>query len=419
MHSIIKRWNSLKFSLQIFESVILSLSFVSLLYLLGGDPNSATSQDMELLFLALVTLFSGTFSGIVALVTMSGGIYFMDFTFDERLFLKYLVFILLFGEFRYHWERRYRQNEEEKTYLKQKFRELSNAFFALKVSHDQLEKGYLLKPVTLRSLIIKLSSLSEKERTLETLFETFEEAFALKGALYCRLDSKGALTSQYAAGKSRWKYDPENPMLKEAMETKRAVFLAQSTLEQMEQEPILAVLPVLDSNEEIISLCIIEKMDFLSFSMDNILKLQILMEYYEQEILQHENLLQYGNKGTVGDMDAKFYFEIGRLSRMRQRYGIHSSIVILSTTDPAISLLMENFKTKKMRLLDMVDVIRKRKETYYLFLLPLERVSGAISFKKRLESELLSFDKKSYRIIVSEIEQIAQVEAWLAQGEKV
>ncbi len=412
------RWEELNLTAKFVESLLLSLLFTLPIYLFADGISTHTESLLQLLFLALLTLFEGTFSGLVALVTISGALYFMTLSFDARTILEELIFILLFGEFRYHWERKYTRNEEEKRYLKQKFRELSNAFFALKVSHDQLEKGYLLKPVTLRSLIIELSTLSQERTRIQTLFETFKEAFSLQGALYCRLSPEGALLEQTPLGESKAAFDPRHPMVSEALQTKKAVFLAQSELAQMEREPLMAVLPILDNNDEVIALFMIEKIDFLAFNMDNILKLQILLEYFEQERLQHTTLERFTHKALLADMDAKFYFEIERLSTMRRRYGIHSAIVILATSDPAIALLMENFRTKKMRLLDMVDVIHKDQERFYLFLLPLERVSGAISFKERLLSQLSSFDAQSYRVLVAEIEQISQITTWIAQEER-
>ena len=398
------------------ETVVLSTVFITILYFFSDQSVTTLDsfQDLALLFLALITLFNGTFSGVLSLCILAFGIYFYTFSYDVKTILEYLVFILLFGEFHFHFGRKNRQDKQEKEYLKEKFRELSNAFFALKISHDQLEKGYLLKPVTLRSLIIDLSAYSDDKDSFEKLFETFDEAFSLKAALFCSFDEDLKVVQEIALGDSSVGYDSEHHMVAQALLIKKPVFLAQSSIEMMGKEPVLAVLPLLDSDENILGIYIIQKMDFLEFNMDNILKIQILLEYLIQE--QHYNKVKTKKLEHLAfsNLDARFVFEINRLESMHKHFDINSSFLIVRTKEPTLSLVMDNFRQKKMRLLDMVEKVEKDDEYFYLFLLPLERVSGAVSFKQRVENELKSFAKEEFEILVSDIKDIKNIEKWMS-----
>ena len=159
-------------------------------------------------------------------------------------------------------------------------------------------------------------------------------------------------------------------------------------------------------------------MDFLEFNMDNILKIQILLEYLAQERFYHQRASHTSSLMNIAQIDARFQFEIDRLHTMYRRFGVHSAVVLLQTTNPAVSLIMENFKTSKMRLLDMVTTYQEKGAYFFIFLLPLERVSGAVSFRQRLERELEGFTAKEYRILVTEIEKIETIQQWIKRYEK-
>jgi hypothetical protein len=418
LDSLRLRVGELKLFSSFWETILFSTLFVSLLFFLSGDIIALDSyHDIVLLFLALITLYNGTLHGIVALTIIASGIYFYTITYDPQTILAYLVFILLFGEFHFHFKRTGEKDREEKQYLKTKFRELSNAFYALKVSHDQLEKGYLIKPVTLRSMILKLSEELKHKDVYERLFTSFTEAFSIKTARFCRLDHQEHIVEEIPLGESTFSCDTTHTMIEQAMLEKRAVFLADEKLELLQNEPILAVIPILDTQEHLLGLFIIEKMDFLEFNMDNILKIQILLEYLTQERFYHAHRHYTSTHLNLKNLDAKFQFEVDRLFSMYQRFDVHSAIVMVYTKDPAISLAMENFTTKKMRLLDMVTLYKKENTYFYLFLLPLERLSGAISFKSRIEETLAGFESQKYEILITEIKKVDTLEHWINEYE--
>ncbi len=398
----------------VLDTVLLSSIFIVFFYLVSDFNDVVAYKEMALIVLTVITLFSGTLSGLVSLLVMTLGLYILKDIFDEKLFLKFLIFVLIFGEFHFHWLRRNRKILEEKEYLKQKFRSLSNAFFTLKMSHDQLEKGYLLKPVTLRSVLIDLAQSPDDEKNIPHLFQTFQEAFSVHTASYFRLDSDANVLETFRYEENaKTMYDKEHRMIDKALLTKKSVFLAESSIELLEKEPILAVLPILDRDEKIIAMAVIEEMDFLSFNKDNILKIQILLEYFEDEIANNKKLQREKETSSFQGMDATFYSEVLRLDKMQRHHNVQSSLLIVKTDKDAVKLTMDNFTMRKMRFMDMITTLEIENTLFYLFLLPFEDIAGANGFKQRLRMELESYSKEDYEIMVSEVEKLKQVQAWM------
>jgi hypothetical protein len=352
--------------------------------------------------------------GVISYFVLSLGVIFFGGNIDLDSFLIYLIFILILGEFHYHWVRKNALLREEKNYLKQRFRTLSNAFFSLKVSHDQLEKAYLLKPVTIRSILIDLSKKSTEEKNLQTLFEIFQDSFSLKSAAYFKLDEHLDIVEEFRFNDSKFVFDLTHTMLDQAIVNKKSVFLAQSNMQHMENEPVLAVSPILDENENIIGVVVLEEMDFLFFNMDNILKIKIILEYFEDEAVEHKNMFNSKTFTVFHTINTKSFNEINRLKKLKRLHNINSSIIIVKTSKPAVKLQMDNFKMKKMRFMDMADTIDINMDRFYLFILPLEDIAGGVGMKDRIINELKNFDENMYEIIMSPIEKLDQVETWIS-----
>ncbi|MDQ7066885.1 MAG: hypothetical protein Q9M40_02155 [Sulfurimonas sp.] len=68
-------------------------------------------------------------------------------------FLVALMMTLIFSEFHYYWGQKIKQAEIQANYRGAKLDELSKAFYTLKISHDQLEKNYVVKPMSIRNSI--------------------------------------------------------------------------------------------------------------------------------------------------------------------------------------------------------------------------------------------------------------------------
>ena len=76
----------------VWESILISLTFISLIYFISSDIEVRLDsfQDIALLFLALITLYNGTLSGVVALGVLTFGLYLFSFSFEIKTFLEYL-----------------------------------------------------------------------------------------------------------------------------------------------------------------------------------------------------------------------------------------------------------------------------------------------------------------------------------------
>lgn len=152
----------------LFESLIFGVIYIGvMLYFNPDDPCFAEEHTVITIFvIAVITLFYGYGGGIPFLLLIALFMKFYYHPFPTEAFLIDLVFVLLFAEFHHFWTRIHRQKEIKADYYENKFEELANAFYTLKISHDQLERNYVLKPMSLRNAmaeILKKESTSEAE----------------------------------------------------------------------------------------------------------------------------------------------------------------------------------------------------------------------------------------------------------------
>ena len=109
-----------------------------------------------LILLSIVTLFHGFESGMLALSLLAIATLYFYPVFENQVFLVALMMTMIFGEFYYFWTKKIRKAEMDSNYQQLKLDELSKSFYALKISHDQLEKNYVVKPMSIRNSIAEI-----------------------------------------------------------------------------------------------------------------------------------------------------------------------------------------------------------------------------------------------------------------------
>ena len=84
---------------------------------------------------------------------------------------------MIIGQFHYLWGKKQLQNKSVLAYKIAKLDEVSNAFYTLKISHDQIEKNYVFKPMSLRSNILEIKkSFKDKEDYVEQFLGLLENS---------------------------------------------------------------------------------------------------------------------------------------------------------------------------------------------------------------------------------------------------
>ncbi|SMP08365.1 PelD GGDEF domain-containing protein [Desulfurobacterium pacificum] len=388
------------------EVFLFTVFFFIFGYFLNPSDPLFTSSPINpyLLFLLVVTLYYGLEIGLLAFLLEIAAMGVLYRNWNVEFLLWSLLHVLIAGEFHFFWTRKIRVTEEENLYFKDKIRRQASDFILLKLSHDQLEKHYMVKPVSIRSIIgelkEKLKELGESGG-LKEIFEKLKELmvagfYVQEAGLF--LPQRNGFDCVLSVGKEI-SLDKEDPLVKKALEEKEAVFISQ--IENQIQSKYLAVIPIYDfaSGDKLLGVFVLTRIPFNYFNSDTILSLGVILFWLLNEL---ESVDLVGGVSSI----LKRYFEYDFLKELsvmvslRERTGIESSLVIYR-----VDHLKEDFPlflSERIRGLDMLNVVDLGGVKLVFVMLPLSSISSARGFVGRIERDFsYSFGKVElpYRII--------------------
>ena len=143
------------------ETLVILFSYLLVGWLINPDDICILNGQISyiLILLSVITLFHGFETGLLSISILAIFMWFFYSTFQYVEFLTALMMTLIYGQFHYYWTRRINDSEISSEYKSTKLDELSKSFYALRISHDQLEKNYVIKPMSLRNTILQIKEL--------------------------------------------------------------------------------------------------------------------------------------------------------------------------------------------------------------------------------------------------------------------
>jgi polysaccharide biosynthesis protein PelD len=395
----------------LFETIVLTTSVFGIGYILTPeDPYAFHSEHaFGILFLTIITLYYGSFIGLFSLTLIAISAYFLYETLPYKEILESMLFVLIFGEFHFFWHRSIVQAEEKQHYTQQRLRELGNAFFALKLSHDQLETGYMLQPVTLRSLIAELNIEQAAFRNIYSgLLDNLNKAFQIDQASYYHLDKDHNATLMSSIGEEKVLFNNQHPLIANSLQKKLPSFVSDYDINISKN--LIVAIPVIDLKNRIVGMLLIGHMPFMSFNQDTFLKIEIILDYFEQEQQKYSRI--ENAQLAFPTIDNEFASEMIRLQRLKEKFNVDSTVFAIYAYDLGTQLQLKEFVDEAMRLLDIGTVVIENALPFYIFLLPLEKKSGVFSFQNRL-IERVGFKEEKKQSIYLGIEDIDKVVSWI------
>ncbi|MBN2895811.1 MAG: hypothetical protein JXK05_08000 [Campylobacterales bacterium] len=391
------------------ETVVIMLLYFAVGY--AFDPNDLCMVSQKVSFLtiimALITLFHGLGSGLLASVMLFAAMSLGYDQFDYTFFLKEFVLVLIFGEFHYYWNRTIDQQRTVAEFTETKLFELSKAFYTLKISHDQLEKNYVFKPMSLRHAIRSIKDgvrSGEEHRTFERFLGLLQKNYAIERAFLIHVE-KGR--SVVARSDAEVRIDLDDLMINEAIEKKMPIYISDhvGTL----QSAYLAAIPAL-YRHEVCLLLVIEKMPFLSFNKDNLISISILLSYLYEE-LQKVKILE-GIADFFPWFQENFRFELYRLSDLNRIYRVHSTVLAFVIDDPLDAHRLQSCVGKNLRSLDVMSHFVNGERTVLCVLFPFADEASAQGFVKRI-FELLHVEQGLFRYDMFDLSQLDLLQRYI------
>jgi len=393
------------------ETFIIIGSYLAIGYYIDPKDIFMLKYDFSSLtiFLSIITLFHGISSGLLAMMILG---VVMKFGYDEfkyLYFLKEFVLVMIFGEFHYYWTRAIMYHSAEDKFTREKLSELSKAFYMLKISHDQIEKSYVVKPMSLRNSILNL-----KEKFDENKIDIFYKDFLLLLEKTLNIESaflisiKGNNSMSILAQTDKDEILEKNDLL--ILDTlKREIPLYVSSDDMYSESRYLAVIPII-SNDTNIGLLIISKMPFMSFNKDNLISATILVNYMFDELRKLEIIREIDD--FLPTFQINFRFESYRLKELNREYHTESTILIIKSYDKLKTHLMIESVNKNLRTLDVMSSIIGDTLDIIAILFPFADTTSVDGFIKRIYNNAQIGDKdnnvKQSSFSISDISLIEQ-----------
>ena len=410
-----------------------TLSLVGIFLLIGYliNPQDVcfveTQISYALILLAILTLFHGFENGLIAIGMLSGAMWFFYPEFPYTDFLVLLLMTMIFSEFHYYWTKKIKELQVEANYKTTKLNELSKAFYTLKISHDQLEKNYVVKPMSIRSAIEDIvtdTQLMQKDKTDENIARFYtnfllllEKSFNVNSALIIhknRGHEDEELSAQNAAvtySSLCEEYSKEeisrSYLFNRALHFKQPVYISdkagEPTLESKEDSKFLVAIPFTLGNH-VASVLLIDRMPFMSFNKENLISISILLEYLSISI-SHTNTPD-DFYTIVAVQESAFTYEYNRLRYIHDKYGVNSSLMVLKLESELQTLKVHKQILQMLRALDLVTLAHYGEFHYIILLFPLSDESSALGFLKRLKHNIKYEKDKAFETMHFGLEQI-------------
>jgi len=373
------------------DTLAILLVYMVIGYFIDHNDILLLSKPFQIfiIVIAVISLFYGFPAGIMSmLIFLIVGFSFYP-QFPLYQFLWYLALTLIFSEAHYLWNSKILKLEKEMEYLNEKLKYLRENLFTLKISHDQIEKNYVLKPMSIRNV------LNEINKMIKTKDEKLFENFLLLISKYTQVES-GSLYLQDETDKETYvevakigdgaELDFEDPMIKEVLERRESAFLSIADLDGNNPSKYLAVSTVLDDNNEFKAFFLINEIPFTELNKDNMLKIDVFLLYLIRNLdisKSYEKILE-----KYIDLDMYLIREIDILIQLYQKYKIESNIVVFFADEgePVGSIFMEI--EGSIRGLDYAVRYKYGNKEMLIVLLPFTSDANVKGFIERIRKDI-------------------------------
>ena len=405
------------FKYKYLETTLLVALYLSIgYYIYPNDICMLNTNFVLTMFLAIITLFHGMPSGLLAMSFFGVAMKFTYSEFDYIYFLKELVLVLVFGEFQYLWARKIESFATELKYTKEKLYELSDAFYALKLSHDQIERSYVVKPMSLRNSLMTIKesfSKNPKEfQPLEKFLTVVSTDIDLESAFIIEIKGEGRVKVLARVGEEL-KIDFNDILIETALAKKMPIYVSMSS--QLSISRYLASIPAVISGR-VVGILVIEKISFMSFNKDNLSSLSILLNYIFDELHRVEITSRLGNFLSIYSSD--FRFEAYRLMEIDKLHKMSSTVLILRIRDKLKAKLLKDAISKSVRTLDTLSFVEVSDDLHIIGIIFIFSHKSAMEgFMSRIrQSVKISQNDIDIEQMIFSISEIPLIEKFTKEG---
>jgi len=345
--------------------------------------------NIYLYALTIIALFYGLIYALLFYILYFTAIYFYYHKFYIEAISYYFIFLTIFSEFMYYWNKKINKLKEENSYLKKRIEELGSAYYLLKISHDELEQHYILKPFSIREILREIRDLAydNQEKSINLFMQLLKKLFHIeKAGLY--LKEKGKFVLKDYLGE-KIKLNTEDPLIKKALDYQTMAYIAHI---HNKKSDLLAAIPILSLDHKLYGIFIIKEIPFFSLTKDNLITIELFLTYFINLTETIEKYKKYKNPFLIK--------EIFTLSNLSKKFKMKNFIVIFYINDELEIKSIE----KKLRGIDIAYPYNNK----LIVILPLTPLSGTMKFCEKIK-ESVNVEYKIFDLSKFSLEKIEKI----------
>lgn len=294
-----------------------------------------------------------------------------------------VVVAMVAGEFRDMWGRRLHRLEGAYQYRAERLEEFTRSYQLLRLSHDRLEQTVANSGFSLREGIMHLQPALDNiggltESSFQKLIEFVAEYGALTQACIVGITADRIDTARVlACVGENFVVDERDPVVRSALES--GELAAVNLIEEyaLDQNQLLAAIPLADSTGEIHAVLLVRSMPFFAFHENNLKLIAVLVAHGVDHL----------RFGTAGSSIARFVAAFERVHQDYLRFKLDATLVRLSGASPDVTSVYETLRSS-VRAIDLICMTRYQGRPVIWLLLPLTDVPSARAWMQRLDTAL-------------------------------
>lgn len=298
--------------------------------------------------------------------------------------------VVLAGVFSTYWKRVISHDENLNEYLRKHMEDLSKDYYLLKLSHERLEHAYITKPLSFRGAINLLktelsgNSLVFKEETGLKLLTIFSQYCTISNAMLVIKEDPNVNTFSTVTSLGRpFALDNNDALIQAVLNEGTTNFVAVNQLDSHIQSEYLAVIPLLDDENNVFGLIIIKDMPFWLLNDENMTALSVFASVIMLHMPHPQKILELFS--LFPEFEQKFLEELYLLRKLKKYHEIDSVLAALIVPAGYFQDQIIYSLKQSVRSLDYIISLPYKDKVFLMVLMPLTPESGAYGYESRLK----------------------------------
>jgi len=298
-----------------------------------------------------------------------------------------VVVSMLVGDASSNWRKRSRNSEAENEYLRHRLKEFSTDYHVLKVSHGLLEEYMAGQRLSLREALQQLKPvLTSSKHGMEAggeLMAIFSHFCSIQVAGLYAMGDDGKIGQRPVATHGDMIELPIfDTLLRTAVAEKEMVSIKlESLAENHHQNSLLAVVPLVDTEEHVHGVLAIKDMHFMAFQQENLNLLALLGFYVGNQLTR--------SRGEALSRADWFLAELDTVLRFAHSHNTESSLLVLKFLNVQEASDAAVYVSESIRNLDASWLLSDSDGASVLcLLLPLMSETQCVAFLHRMNRQV-------------------------------